>query len=101
MLIAFVLAEKSDYDIVKSEFKEKYGVIIEGINIDLGIAYISYYALFFLRRLVYVIILVAFYDSFIWQIFLIITITIIPVNFLLRLDVDLFDTNQAFFSKIN
>jgi len=65
----------------KEEFKETYGTIIEGLNIQHRKNSKYYYHIYMIRRLYYAIILVILYEHPMLQLILIPILLILPVFF--------------------
>ena len=90
MLNVFYLVESQDEDLRSQNFINTYGVIINDINIST--ISIHFYPFFLLRRLVYALILIIFYDHVVIQFVFLIVITILPVYFLRDLDAGIFNS---------
>jgi len=74
-----VLVESPQVEIEKTEFKDSYGTIFEGIRTDGSYACKLYYPIFLMRRLAYSAILVAFGWSPILQLILTVSVIVGPV----------------------
>lgn len=81
--ITFEICETPNTEMVEQDFDNKYGILKENIEVTNHMAIKAYYPLYLIRRFAYALILAAFHDYPLCQLWLIAFVIIFPVFLLI------------------